>query len=108
MRNGNVGSSRSVDALVTALCLDFPRRERAIRDGTASKRTLTEFHYLNFKIVEAVTEVVEERYVRLYIKEIGENVGYAKSKSEGLGESLYKTRKKTIKENIARKLHLTD
>ncbi len=108
MRNRNITKSSSVDLLVTALCRDFPRRAKAIKDGTASRRTLTEFRYLNFKILEAARDVVEEQYVMLYIKEIGENIGYAKTKSDGLSEVAYKLRKKNIKENIAKKLHLKD
>ena len=108
MRNANVKKNGSVDVLVSALCRDFPRREKAIRDGGASHRTLTEFRYLNFKILEAVGEVVEAQYVMLYIKEIGENIGYANTKTEGHCEMAYKLRKKSIKENIAKKLHLLD
>lgn len=98
----------SLDVLVNALCRDFPRRERAIKEGVLSRRTLTEFRYLNFKILEATLEVVEEQYARLYIKEIGENIGYAKTETEGLSEISYKARKKNIRENIARVLHLSD
>lgn len=108
MRNRNITKTSSLDQLVTALCRDFGRREKAIREGVASRRTLTEFRYLNFKILEAVGEIVEECYVRLYINEIGENIGYAKTKSEGLSEIAYKHRKKCAKENIAKKLHLLD
>ncbi len=108
MRNRNVRKSSSVDILVTALCCDFPRREKAIKEGGASRRTLVEFRYLNFKILEAVGEVVDNRYVMLYINEIGENIGYAKSRIDGLSETFYKMQKKKIKENIAKKLHLLD
>ncbi len=108
MRNRNIRKKSSLDLLVTALCGDFARREKAIREGLASRRTLTEFRYLNFKILEAVKEVAGERYAMLYIKEIGENIGYANTRSDGLSETLYKTLKKEIKENIAKKLHLQD
>ena len=108
MRNRNITKGKSIDLLITALCYDFPRRERAIKSGLASRRTLTEFRYLNFKILEAVGEVVEEQYVRIYINEIGENIGYANTKLEMLSEVAYKQRKKEVKENIAKKLHLED
>ncbi len=108
MRNANIEKSSSVDILVAALCRDFPRREKAIKDGFASRRTLTEFRYLNFKILEAVSEVVEAQYVMVFIREIGENIGYANTETEGFCEVLYKTLKKNIKENIARRLHLSD
>ena len=108
MRNRNVTKGKSLDLLVTALCYDFPRREKAIREGLLSRRTLTEFRYLNFKILDAVGEVVEEPFIRIYINEIGENIGYANTKLDMLSEVAYKQRKKEVKENIAKKLHLED
>lgn len=108
MRNRNIVKRSSVDLLVSALCLDFPRREKAIREGGVSRRTLIEFRYLNFKIMEAVGEVVTATEAMTYIKEIGENIGYAKTKFTELSEVAYKTRKKSIRDNIARKLHLLD
>ena len=108
MRNRNIVKKSSLDLLVTALCADFGRRERVIKAGEASRRTLTEFRYLNFKILEAVGDLVEERYVRLFIKEIGENIGYANSQIDIYCESVYKSLKKEIKNNIAKKLYLFD
>ena len=108
MRNANIKKQDSLDVLITALCRDFPRRARAISEGMSKKRTLTEFRYLNFKIFEAAVGVVDENLVMLYIKEIGENIGYAKSEIPGLSEIAYKSYKKLIKEEIAKKLHLAD
>jgi hypothetical protein len=108
MRNANIKKTTSVDLVVTALCRDFPRRAVAIENQAASSRTLTEFRYLNFKILEAVSDVVEDNLVTIFIKEIGENIGYANTKIEGLSEVAYKTYKKLIKERIAKKLHLAD
>ena len=108
MRNRNVNKSSSLDVLITALCLDYPRREKAIRDGLSSRRTLTEYRYFNFKIYEAVKEVVGEEFAYVYIKEIGENIGYANTALDTLSEVAYKQRKKEVKENIAKKLHLED
>ena len=106
MRNANVEKKSSLDVLVTALCRDFSRRDEAIKSGNAERRTLIEFRYLNLKILEATRDLVEDRYVMLYIKEIGENIGYANSEVEGFSEVAYKNFKKSIKENIAKKLHL--
>ena len=106
MRNRNVKKASSLDGLVSALCLDYFRRERAIKEGSASRRTLTEFRYFNFKIYDAVKEVVGEEFVLTYIKEIGENIGYANSELYLLSEVAYKQRKKEVRDNIAKKLHL--
>ena len=107
MRNANITKRSSLDVLVSALCRDYFRREEAIKKGGATKRTLTEFRYLNFKIAEAVEDVVGNEFVEFYIKEIGENIGYANSKTI-LSEVAYKERKKQIKDSIARKLYLSD
>lgn len=108
MRNRNLVKQSPLDLLVTGLCADFARRERLINEGAVSRRTLTEIRYINIKILEAAQEVVEERYARLFIKEIGENIGFANTKIEIYSETFYKTLKKEIKANIAKKLHLTD
>ena len=108
MRNRNVNKKSSLDILISALCLDFPRRENAISEALASRRTLTEYRYLNFKIFDAVKDVVGEELAMLYIKEIGENIGYANSRLDILSEVAYKQRKKEVKDNIAKKLHLQD
>ena len=96
----------SVDALVIALCLDYERREQAIAEHTAKRRTDTEYRYLNFNIYDAVVEISGERDARAYISEIGRKIGYAKSALDHLSEVTYKEYKMLIKENIAKKLHL--
>ncbi len=98
----------SVYAVVDALCLDYFRRRDAIVAHTASHRTETEFKYLNFKIYDAAAEVVGEFHAELYIKEVGENIGYARSALYRLSEVTYKRYKRLVRENIAKKLHLTD
>ena len=110
MRNRKVKIDKpdSVDLLVIALCRDFDRRKKAIDLGSATRRTLVEFRYLNFKILEAVGDVVEKDLVPIYIEEIGNNVGYAKTVIDGISEVSYKKTKKLLRENIAKKLHLTD
>jgi len=107
MRNKRTLKKDTVDILVSALCRDFPRRAKAIEEAHASRRTLIEFRYLNFKIWNAVGEIVSEEKIPVYIKEIGENVGYAKSAVE-ISEVAYKSTKRLIKDNIAKKLHLAD
>jgi len=99
----------SLDVLVRALCLDYSRRERAIAERSVTHRTDTEFRYYNFKIFDAVAEVVGESHAEIYIKEIGECIGYAKSElGLTLSEITYKKRKRFAMDNVARRLHLCD
>jgi hypothetical protein len=98
----------TLDVLVRALCLDYSRRERAISEKSVSHRTDTEFRYYNFKIFDAAAEVVGEMDAELYIKEIGEKCGYAKSEFFIISEGTYKLRKRAVMDNIAKKLHLSD
>ncbi len=98
----------SLDALVRALCFDYSRRERAIAERSVSHRTDTEFRYYNFKIFDAAAEVVGESFAEIYIKEIGERRGYAKSDDYLISEVTYKQRKRLVMDNIAKKLHLRD
>ena len=98
----------TLDTLVIALCLDYGRRREAIEEGGVSKRVDTEFRYLNFKIFDAVAEIAGEEDAESFIREIGERRGYAKSELWHLSEGTYKDYKRTIKDNIAKKLHLTD
>jgi hypothetical protein len=74
-----------------------------------SKRTLTEYKYLNTSILEAVREIVGEFDAKSYIDEIGSMTGYAKSKfAYRMSEGTYKSYKRYITYNIAKKLHLSD
>ena len=98
----------SVDAIVTALCADFPRRVRSIESGLSSRTTDTEHRYLNYKIIAAAVETVGDYEAEFFIREIGEKVGYAKSEMSWISEATYKKRKRAVKLCIARKLHLID
>ena len=98
----------TLDTLVIALCLDFERRQAVIVGGKATKRTDTEYRYYNFKILDAAADIVGDDMAKLYIKEIGERIGYAKSEVDDVSEVTYKNYKRMIKDNIARKLHLSD
>lgn len=99
---------KTLDELIIALCLDYGRRRDAIRDGVYERRTLMEYRYLNFRILEAALEIAGERDAELFIKEIGERTGYAKSELYRLCEVNYKRKKSDIKRAIAIKLHLID
>ncbi len=97
----------TLSELVSALCKDYTRRKEAIRQKRYSHRVSVEYKYINFKILEAAREIVGED-AELYIREIGNNVGYAKSDVNELSETAYKERKKEVKLNIAKRLHFTD
>ena len=99
---------RSLDLLASALCADYERRERALREGSFSPRTLVEYDYLNRRIYRGALEVCEnEGEIRSYIREIGSRTGYAHTVFT-VSEVTYKLRKRRIKENILRRLHLID
>ena len=98
----------SLELVICALCLDYERRRAAIEGRTHSKRTDTEFRYYNFKIYDAAAEIVGERFAEQYVREIGERIGFAGSEVNCVSEVTYKKYKRLIKENIAKKLHLSD
>ena len=112
MRDGNIKKVKSekegLDNLIKALCCDFSRRKKVIESGLSSKRTLTELRYLNLKIFDAAAEIAGDEFAAVYIEEIGREIGYAKSEAFCVSELTYKRYKSLIKENIAKKLHLSD
>ncbi len=98
----------TLDALVVALCRDYARRAEAIEKETAVQRTDTEYRYLNYQIYHAVAEISGEEFALIYINEIGREVGYANSEIENISEVTYKNYKRMMKDNIAKKLHLSN
>lgn len=94
--------------IVEALCADYKRQRELITSGKLEHRTAVELRYYSFKIFDAVAEIVGERDAETMIREVGENIGYAKSDLFYFSEALYKTRKLEVKYNIARRLHLID
>lgn len=101
------GFSDTLDFLIIALCRDYETRERAIEEKSCKRRTLMEYEYINRRLSDAAREIVGKDF-RTYIHEIGERIGYAYSRVDGLSETDYKIKKKEVKLNIARKLHLLD
>ena len=101
------GFSKTLDLLIIAFCRDFDTREQAIREKSRNRRTLMEYEYINRRLIEAAKEVVGNEY-RIYINEIGDKTGYAYSKINYTCETDYKCKKREVKLNIARKLHLLD
>ena len=101
------GYSDTLDYLIVAICRGFRTRARAIEEKSFKRRTLMEYEYMNRRLIEAASDVVGDEY-EIYIKEIGEKIGYAYSEIEEISETQYKNNKKEIKINIAKKLHLLD
>ena len=99
------GIERSLDRLVVALCGDYERRERMIREGGLPLRMLSELRYLNMKILDAAEEVACYDG-EIFISEIGEKIGYINSRLDFMSEPTYKRRKSEIKRSIAKKLYL--
>jgi len=96
----------TLDNLVKALCADYGRREKIIMNRDAERRVDNEMRYLNFKIFDAVSEIVGEARAPMFISEIAGSVGYAKSSVDCMGEGMYKRYKSLVKKNIAKKLYL--
>ena len=93
--------------LICAMCKDYDRRREAIKQKRFSHRVTVEMKYINFKILEGAREIVGEDAEK-YIREIGYNIGYAKTDVEEISEISYKLKKADVKATIAKKLHLTD
>ena len=108
MYDASLISSDTVDMLVVALCADYERRRHAINQRTVSHRTEMEYRYLNFKVYNAAAEVVGAHSAPMMINEIGAKKGYAKSDMDEVSEKTYKRKKREIKLNIAKMLHLID
>ena len=95
----------SIDAIVIAHCLDYSRRCDELLRRTMPRRVLMEYRYLNSRIITAAREVVGTQ-AEIYVRDIGMQIGYAKSDAASVSESVYKTRKKEVKRRIAQKLNL--
>ena len=98
----------SVNAMICALCADYFRRDRIIKERSATRRVDTEFRYYNFRIYDGAAEIVGDELAEVYIKEIAERRGYANSLVEDVSEPTYKRYKKEVKEAIAKKLYLIE
>ena len=102
-------SQRSLGALLEALCLDYDRRRIAIAQGRLSRRVLHEYRYLNDRILYAAYSVTGDTSLsHIYIREIGERIGYAYTELEGVSEITYKRRKALIRRRILEELRLLD
>ncbi len=104
----NADYSKTVDGIVVALCKDYDRRKKLIEAKGCTVRTAMEYKYMNYMLKIAADEIVGPRESEIYIKEIGECCGYAKSRVLYSSETAYKKAKREVKVNIAKKLHLID
>ena len=96
---------RTLDAVIIALCADYSRRAVAIEQGAMPFNVTMEYRFLNYRILNAAMEAAGEKDALKFVSEIGQRRGYVDSETY-LSESVYKNRKKEVKENIAKKLSL--
>ena len=71
-------------------------------------RVKMEYEYLNSRIFDAAAEIVGVEFAEIFIDEIGNSTGYAKSEAAFYSEHRYKELKCSAADNIAKKLHLLD
>ncbi len=95
-----------IDKLIRLLCADYPRRDRVISERAAPYNVIMEYRFLNYRILNAATEIAGSRDARDFISDIGSNRGYSSSELWILPERIYKERKGAVKHNIARRLSL--
>lgn len=96
----------TVGVLVRALCLDYPRRSEVIENHTARGRVENEMKYYNYKIYDAVAEIIDEKMVEDMISDIAQRRGFSNSKINSISETTYKIRKQEAVYNIAKGLYL--
>jgi len=98
--------SEGLERIVKSLCADFSRRALIVEYRNAPFNVIMEYRFLNYRIMNAAIEIAGPRDARGFIKDIGEDAGYASSAVGLLSENEYKKRKNQIKYNIARHLSL--
>ncbi len=94
-----------IDAVAVSLCADYFRRKRCIDEMCVDKRVRMEYSYINAKLIDAAASIVGFPMAEIFIKEIGEAVGYANSKVDNMSESTYKIKKKEIKAKILNNIY---
>lgn len=95
----------TLDKVIVALCADYSRRAEAIEKREIPFNVLMEYRFLNYRMLDAAMEIAGGRDALAFITEIAERRGNVQS-SLYLSETLYKTRKKEIKVNIAKRLSM--
>lgn len=95
-----------LEAIICALCADYTRRADIISRKAAPYNVIMEYRFLNYRIMNAAIEIAGSRDALFFIKDIGCDIGYAQSDLWVLSESVYKERKKEVRDNIAKRLSL--
>ena len=95
-----------LDSLVVAYCADYTRRADVISKKNAPYNVIMEYRFLNYRIMNAAMEIAGSRDALFFIKDIGQDIGYAASDLYVLSEKIYKERKREVKINIAKRLSL--
>ena len=95
-----------LEVLISALCADYMRRAEIISRRGAPYNVIMEYRFLNYRIMNAAIEIAGTRDAIYFIKDIGNNIGYASSDLWALSEAVYKERKTGVKNNIAKRLSL--
>lgn len=97
---------KGLENLVVGLCADYGRRGQIIKRRSATYGVIMQCRFLNYKIYNAACQIAGDADAEVFIREIGERVGYSRSKLSKLSEIDYKKRKAAIKRNIAKELLL--
>ena len=106
MHNEDIVIPEGVDRIIKELCADYARRAGVMQSKSAPFNVIMEYRFLNYRIMNAAIEIAGSRDAVCFIKDIGDERGYATSDLWVLSESEYKTRKIKVKLNIARRLSL--
>ena len=96
----------SLEKLIQAICADYGRRATVLEERCAPYNVLMEYRFLNYRVLAAAIEISGSRDASVFINDIGQGIGYANSAITSLTESVYKSRKREVKKNIARRLSL--
>ena len=103
--HGEILIPQTLNSVIVALCADYQRRSIAIEERNLPFNVIMEYRFLNYRMINAAMEVAGDRDALSFITEIGKKTGHSNS-STYICEALYKSRKKEVKANIARKLSL--
>ena len=95
-----------IEHLISAICEDYPRRQREIESGTGDPRTLAEYRRLNALVDDALEECCEPAIREEMRQDLALRRGAHYTQIWQFGEGSYKMRKKMCKIAIAKRLRL--
>lgn len=96
----------AVELRVRSECLDYKRREDALKRGEATGAIRAEYERLNRVIDEALQEACDPGLIAEIRNDIANNNGWYRSSLNYLGDKTYKRIKRTAKIAIAKKLNI--